>query len=208
MPSKSIVCSGHRWPWNGRCVRHHDRRREGFTEQDSKVAGLGPRSGQRRASLPSTNGTPWRKNDRTMDQMRKKLMNDFSFMPYAPFVFLSAKTGQRVDRLFELIVCSRSKRHAYLHRHAQRRAGRRYRPGTAAHRQRPPVENLLHDPGFHQTAHVRLFVPTGRICSIFSYQRYLENQIRAVFGLRHAGTLYRPGKGEGKVTPISADEGW
>ena len=43
------------------------------------------------------------KDDKTMDRMRKELAEDFSFMAYAPFVFLSAKTGQRVDRLFELI---------------------------------------------------------------------------------------------------------
>ena len=43
------------------------------------------------------------KDDKTMDRMRKKLMEDFSFMGYAPFIFLSAKTGQRVDRLFDLI---------------------------------------------------------------------------------------------------------
>ena len=43
------------------------------------------------------------KTDKTMDSMRKKLMDDFSFMSYAPIIFISAKTGQRVDRLFDLI---------------------------------------------------------------------------------------------------------
>lgn len=75
---------------------------EGFTEQDSKVAGLAHDRGK--GCIIAVN--KWdavEKDGKTMDQMRKKLMNDFSFMPYAPFVFLSAKTGQRVDRLFELI---------------------------------------------------------------------------------------------------------
>ena len=75
---------------------------EGFTEQDSKVAGLAHEQGK--ACIIAVN--KWdavEKTDKTMDAMRKKLMDDFSFMPYAPFIFLSAKTGQRVERLFELI---------------------------------------------------------------------------------------------------------
>ena len=75
---------------------------EGFTEQDSKVAGIAHEKGK--ACIIAVN--KWdavEKDDKTMDQMRKKLANDFSFMSYAPFIFISAKTGQRVDRLFELI---------------------------------------------------------------------------------------------------------
>ncbi len=74
----------------------------GFTEQDSKVAGFAHEQGK--ACIIAVN--KWdavEKDDKTMDAMRKKLMNDFSFMSYAPILFISAKTGQRVDRLFELI---------------------------------------------------------------------------------------------------------
>ena len=75
---------------------------EGFTEQDSKIAGMAHEKGK--GSIIAVN--KWdavEKDDKTMDKMRKSLMADFSFMPYAPIIFISAKTGQRVDRLFELI---------------------------------------------------------------------------------------------------------
>ena len=75
---------------------------EGFTEQDSKVAGIAHELGK--ACIIAVN--KWdavEKDGHTMDKERKKLMNDFSFMSYAPIIFISAKTGQRLDRLFELI---------------------------------------------------------------------------------------------------------
>ena len=75
---------------------------EGFAEQDSKVAGYAHEQGK--ACIIAVN--KWdavEKDGSTMSEMRKKLENDFSFMSYAPIIFLSAKTGQRVDRLFELI---------------------------------------------------------------------------------------------------------
>ena len=75
---------------------------EGFTEQDSKVAGIAHELGK--ACIIAVN--KWdlvEKDGQTMDKYRKKLMNDFSFMSYAPIIFISAKTGQRLDRLFELI---------------------------------------------------------------------------------------------------------
>ena len=75
---------------------------EGFTEQDSKVAGLALEQGK--ACIIAVN--KWdivEKSGDTMDKYRKKLMQDFSFMSFAPIIFISAKTGQRLDRLFELI---------------------------------------------------------------------------------------------------------
>ena len=75
---------------------------EGFTEQDSKVAGIAHEMGK--ACIIVVN--KWdavEKDGGTMVKYRKKLMNDFSFMSYAPIIFISAKTGQRIDRLFELI---------------------------------------------------------------------------------------------------------
>ena len=75
---------------------------EGFTEQDSKVAGIAHELGK--ACIIAVN--KWdavEKDGKTMDSYRKKLMNDFSFMSYAPIIFISAKTGLRLDRLFELI---------------------------------------------------------------------------------------------------------
>ena len=75
---------------------------DGFTEQDSKVAGLAHEAGK--ACIIAVN--KWdaiEKNDKTMNEYKKKLDVDFSFMSYAPMIFISAKTGQRLDRLFELI---------------------------------------------------------------------------------------------------------
>lgn len=74
---------------------------EGFTEQDSKVAGIAHDLGK--ACIIAVN--KWdavEKTGTTMDVQRKKLMNDFSFMSYAPIIFISAKTGQRLDRLLSL----------------------------------------------------------------------------------------------------------
>ena len=73
---------------------------EGVTEQDTKVAGLAHEAG--RACIIAVN--KWdavEKNDKTMQEFRKKLDADFAFMSYAPKVFISAKTGMRIDRLFE-----------------------------------------------------------------------------------------------------------
>ena len=75
---------------------------EGFTEQDSKVAGIAHEQGK--GCIIAVN--KWdaiEKDGKTMDAYRKKLMHDFAFMSYAPIIFISAKTGQRLDRLFELI---------------------------------------------------------------------------------------------------------
>ena len=75
---------------------------EGFTEQDSKVAGYAHEQGK--GCIIAVN--KWdlvEKDTYTMDTFRKQLQEDFSFMSYAPIVFISAKTGQRVDKLMELI---------------------------------------------------------------------------------------------------------
>ena len=76
---------------------------EGFTEQDSKVAGYAHEQGK--ACVIAVN--KWdavEKDGNTMNKFQKELEADFSFMSYAPIVFISALTGQRVDKLFELIV--------------------------------------------------------------------------------------------------------
>ena len=155
---------------------------EGFTEQDSKVAGLAHDRGK--GCIIAVN--KWdavEKDGKTMDQMRKKLMNDFSFMPYAPFVFLSAKTGQRVERLFELI------------RFVAGQNAMRISTGmlndvlaTATARVQPPTDKGRRLKIYYMTQ--ASTKPPTFVCFVnradlfhFSYQRYLENQIRAVFGL-------------------------
>ena len=155
---------------------------EGFTEQDSKVAGIAHEKGK--ACVIAVN--KWdavEKDDKTMDQMRKKLMNDFSFMPYAPFIFLSAKTGQRVDRLFELI------------KFVSEQNAMRISTGTlndvlalATARVQPPTDKGKRLRIYYMTQ-VSIKPPTfvffvNRADLFhFSYQRYLENQLRETFGL-------------------------
>ena len=76
--------------------------RDGVTEQDTKIAGLAHEAGK--ASIVVVN--KWdliEKETGTMEKMRKDVMRDLSFMSYAPILFISAVTGQRTDRLFELI---------------------------------------------------------------------------------------------------------
>ncbi|MBQ1815642.1 MAG: ribosome biogenesis GTPase Der, partial [Ruminococcus sp.] len=78
---------------------------QGITEQDTKVAGLAHEAGK--ACVLAVN--KWdaiEKDDKTMNEFKKKLDADFAFMSYAPQVFISAKTGQRLDRLFENIIKS------------------------------------------------------------------------------------------------------
>ncbi|MBQ4612350.1 MAG: ribosome biogenesis GTPase Der [Clostridia bacterium] len=155
---------------------------EGFTEQDSKVAGIAQEKGK--ACIIAVN--KWdavEKDDKTMDQMRKKLMNDFSFMPYAPFIFLSAKTGQRVDRLFELI------------KFVSEQNAMRVSTGTlndvlaqATARVQPPTDKGKRLRIYYMTqASTKpptfvFFVNRAELFH-FSYQRYLENQLRETFGL-------------------------
>ena len=75
----------------------------GFTEQDSKVAGYAHDKGKACVIAVNKWDAVPDKTDKTMNEFKKKLEVDFSFMSYAPFVFISAKTGQRVDKLFEMI---------------------------------------------------------------------------------------------------------
>ena len=155
---------------------------EGFTEQDSKVAGIAHENGK--ACIIVVN--KWdavEKDDKTMDKMRKQLMVDFSFMPYAPFLFISAKTGQRVDRLFELI------------KFVSEQNAMRIKTGMlndvlaqATARVQPPTDKgkrlriyYVTQPSTKPPTFV-FFVNRAELFH-FSYQRYLENQFRETFGL-------------------------
>lgn len=171
---------------------------EGFTEQDSKVAGLALEAGK--GCIIAVN--KWdavEKTGQTMDAYRKKLMNDFSFMTYAPIIFISAKTGQRVDRLFELI------------NYVNEQNSMRISTGKlndlladATARVQPPTDKGRRLRIYYITqASTR---PPTFVCFCnradlfhYSYQRYIENQIRSVFGLE--GTPVRfviRERGEGK----------
>ena len=155
---------------------------EGFTEQDSKVAGLAHEQGK--ACIIVVN--KWdavEKTDKTMDAMRKKLMDDFSFMPYAPFIFLSAKTGQRVERLFELI-------HFVSQQNSMRISTGMLNDvlAQATARVQPPTDKGKRLKIYYMTQASTnpptfvFFVNRAELFH-FSYQRYLENQLRETFGL-------------------------
>ncbi|HAJ96844.1 MAG TPA: ribosome biogenesis GTPase Der [Ruminococcus sp.] len=155
---------------------------EGFTEQDSKVAGYAHEQGK--ACIVAVN--KWdavEKTDKTMDEFRKKLENDFSFMSYVPFIFISAKTGQRVEKLFEKI------------KFVYEQNSMRISTGTlndilayAVARVEPPSDKGRRLKIYYMTqASTKpptfvLFVNRADLFH-FSYQRYIENQIRTTFGM-------------------------
>ena len=171
---------------------------EGFTEQDSKVAGIALDQGK--GCIVVVN--KWdavEKDGNTMREYKEKLAVDFAFMKFAPFVFISAKTGQRVDRLFEQI--------AYVYAQSTMRisTGKLNEIlGAATARVQPPTDKGKRLKIYYMTqASVCpptfvYFVNNAQLFH-FSYQRYLENQIREVFGLE--GTPVRfiiRERGEGK----------
>lgn len=156
--------------------------RDGVTEQDTKIAGMAHEAGK--ASIIVAN--KWDLVDKetgTMEKARKDIMRDLSFMSYAPVLFVSALTGQRVDKLFELI------------NFAFDQTNMRITTGMlndvladAQARVQPPT-----DKGRRLKIYYMTQTGTKPPCFVifcnkkelfhFSYQRYLENQIRSVFGL-------------------------
>ncbi len=155
---------------------------EGFTEQDSKVAGYAHEQGK--ASLVAVN--KWdlvEKDDKTMDEYTKKLKEDFSFMSYVPFLFISAKTGKRVEKLYEMI---KSVNEQNSMRIPTGRLNEILAYATA--RVQPPSDKGKRLKIFYITQ--ASSKPPTFVCFVnrselfhFSYQRYIENQIRETFGL-------------------------
>ena len=154
----------------------------GFTEQDSKVAGYAHDQGK--ACIIAVN--KWdavEKDSYTMDKMRKQLEEDFSFMSYAPILFISAKTGQRLDKLFETI------------QYVDVQNGTRIPTGAlnemlarSTARVQPPSDKGKRLKIFYITqssTRPPTFVAFVNQEALFhfSYQRYIENQIRENFGL-------------------------
>ena len=155
---------------------------EGVTEQDTTVAGMANESGK--ACIIVVN--KWdavEKDDKTMDKMRKDVRRDLSYMTYAPIIFISALTGQRVPRLFQLI------------KYVNDQAATRITTGMlnslladATARVQPPTDKGRRLKIYYMTQagtrppHFVCFCNDAKLFH-FSYQRYLENQIRATFGL-------------------------
>ncbi len=156
--------------------------REGVTEQDTKIAGMVHEAGK--ASVVVVN--KWdlaEKETGTMEQMRRAVLRDLSFMDYAPVLFISALTGQRVQRLFEMI------------NHVNGQNAMRITTGQlnnvladAQARVQPPSDKGRRLKIYYMTQ-TGIRPPTFVVfCNRsdlfhFSYQRYLENQVRAAFGL-------------------------
>lgn len=156
--------------------------REGVTEQDTKIAGLAHESGK--ASIIIVN--KWdliEKDSKTMDRMRAEIMKDLIFMTYAPVLFISAVTGQRTNRIFELV--------NYVNDQSAMRITTGMLNNVLADAQarvQPPSDKGKRLKIYYITQ-TGIRPPTfivfanSRELFHFSYQRYIENQIRSVFGL-------------------------
>ena len=156
--------------------------REGVTEQDTKVAGMAHEAGK--ACIIVVN--KWdaiEKDGKTMDKMRQEVQNGLAFMTYAPILFISAKTGQRVDKLFDMID------------YVANQAAFRVTTGMlntvladAQTRVQPPTDKGRRLKIYYMTQvgvkppHFVVFCNDRRLFH-FSYQRYLENCIRSTFRL-------------------------
>ena len=156
--------------------------REGVTEQDTKIAGLAHEAGK--ASIVIVN--KWdlvEKETGTMEKMRKDIMRDLSFMSYAPILFISAATGQRTNRIFELV--------NYVNDQSNMRITTGMLNNVLADAQarvQPPTDKGRRLKIYYMTQtgikppNFVIFCNSRELFH-FSYQRYIENQIRAVFGL-------------------------
>ena len=155
---------------------------EGVTEQDTKIAGLCHEAGK--ACIIVVN--KWdlvEKETNTMKEKTEEIRRDLSYMTYAPVLFLSALTGQRVDKLYELI-------NRVVANNAMRITTGALNSllADATARVQPPTDKGRRLKIYYMTQagiqppHFVAFCNDARLFH-FSYQRYLENQIRAVYGL-------------------------
>ena len=162
---------------------------EGFTEQDSKVAGIALEQGK--ACIIAVN--KWdavEKDGKTMKEFRDKLAVDFSFMSYAPVIFISAQTGLRIDKLYEMIVFVHSQNSMRISTGKLNEV-----LSIATARVQPPTDKGKRLKIYYMTqASTR---PPTFVCFVnskdlfhYSYQRYIDNQIREVFGLEGTPTRF------------------
>lgn len=155
---------------------------DGVTEQDTKIAGFAHEKGK--ASLIAVN--KWdtvEKDDRTMNKMKEKIREDLKYMSYAPVIFISAKTGQRVEKLFDMI------------NYVRQQHSTRVSTGVlndvladATLKVQPPTDKGKRLKLYYMTqpaANPPTFVCFCNDADLFhfSYQRYIENRIREAFGL-------------------------
>ena len=157
---------------------------EGVTEQDTKIAGLVHEAGKAAIIVVNKWDAVEDKETNTMRDMEQKVRQDLAYMTYAPVMFLSALTGQRVNRLFPMI------------QEVAKQNSSRITTGAlnsvladATARVQPPTDKGRRLKIYYMTQasskppHFVIFCNDARLFH-FSYQRYLENQIREVFGLQ------------------------
>ncbi len=157
--------------------------KEGVTEQDAKIAGIAHERGK--GIIVAVN--KWdaiEKDDKTIYEYTRKLKETFSFMPYAEYLFISAKTGQRLTKLFDLIDVVRENRALRISTGVLNEI-----MAEAVAMQQPPSDKGKRLRLYYITQ-VAVKPPTfvvfvnDKELMHFSYTRYLENQIREAFGFR------------------------
>ena len=157
--------------------------KEGITEQDAKIAGIAHERGK--GMIIAVN--KWdliEKNDKTIYQYTNKLKETLSFMPYAEYIFISAETGQRLPKLFELIDAVRQNQNMRVATGVLNEI-----VSEAVAMQQPPSDKGKRLKIYYVTQ-VAVKPPTfvvfvnDKELMHFSYTRYIENQIRNAFGFR------------------------
>ncbi len=157
---------------------------EGVTEQDTKIAGLVHEAGKAAIIVVNKWDAVEEKETNTMRDKEAGVRNGLSYMTYAPVVFLSALTGQRVDKLFDVIQEVHKQNTSRITTGALNSV-----LADATSRVQPPSDKGRRLKIYYMTQagtkppHFVIFCNDARLFH-FSYQRYLENQIREVFGLK------------------------
>ncbi len=156
---------------------------EGVAEQDAKIAGIAHERGKG-VIIAVNKWDAVQKDDKTIYKMTEKIKQTLAYMPYAEFVFISAKTGQRLDKLFELI-------DVIIENQSQRIATGVLNEilAEAVAMQQPPSDKGRRLKVFYMTQ-ISVKPPTfvvfvnDKKLMHYSYTRYIENQIRNAFGFR------------------------
>ena len=156
---------------------------EGVAEQDAKIAGIAHERGKG-VIIAVNKWDAVEKDDKTISKMTEKIKQTLAYMPYAEFVFISAKTGQRLDKLFELI-------DMIIENQSMRIATGVLNEilAEAVAMQQPPSDKGRRLKIFYMTQ-ISVKPPTfvvfvnDKKLMHYSYTRYIENQIRNAFGFR------------------------
>ena len=157
---------------------------DGVTEQDTKIAGLVHEAGKAAIIVVNKWDAVENKETNTMRDMENAVRDGLSYMTYAPVVFLSALTGQRVDKIFQTIQDVFTQNNSRITTGALNSV-----LADATARVQPPTDKGRRLKIYYMTQasskppHFVIFCNDARLFH-FSYQRYLENQIRDVFGLK------------------------